>query len=116
MSTSRQKKSLPISAPQPNASVPLRENTELLFTYDSIEHNLSHILGRVLTLVDSIVPQGPQNKATKDLIKEAFRSQAQWMAGNANVQRSVQLNVDGVFTTLPATVTPIETITNITGF
>lgn len=33
------------------------------------------LLGRVLTIVDSSLPQGPQNKAAKDLIKHQFHQQ-----------------------------------------
>lgn len=40
--------------------------------YSVIEWRLKGLTGRVLTAVDAAIPQGPQNKATKDIIRNAI--------------------------------------------
>lgn len=40
--------------------------------YSVLEWRLKGLTGRVLTAVDAAIPQGPQNKATKDIIRSAI--------------------------------------------
>jgi hypothetical protein len=37
--------------------------------YSVIEWRLRKLAGRVLTAIDAAIPQGPQNKATKDIVR-----------------------------------------------
>jgi hypothetical protein len=47
------------------------DNT-LMIPLGKTKSNLIRLKGRVLTIVDSALPPGPQNKATKDLIRMAL--------------------------------------------
>jgi hypothetical protein len=51
--------------------VNLVDNT-LMIPFGNTQNNLVRVKGRILTIIDSAVPQGPQNKATKDLVRMAF--------------------------------------------
>ena len=44
----------------------------LLIPFGTTQNNLVRLKGRILTIIDSATPQGPQNKATKDLARMAF--------------------------------------------
>lgn len=43
-----------------------------VFTFECIRSELSHLRGKALTIIDSALPEGQQNKCTKDLVKSAF--------------------------------------------
>lgn len=43
--------------------------------YSVIEWRLKGLTGRILTAVDAAIPQGKQNKATKDIIRNAIMAE-----------------------------------------
>lgn len=42
---------------------------------DTVDFHLKSIAGRILTLIDGVVPEGKQNAAIKTLVKKEFREQ-----------------------------------------
>ena len=44
------------------------EETEVKLSYDFINGQLGYMLGRLLTLIDAVVSEPKQNKATKDMV------------------------------------------------
>lgn len=59
-----------------------------LITNKYYQESVSDILGKVLTVIDSSIPAGQQNKAIKDLIKDKFYFQTgettSWCWGREN--------------------------------
>lgn len=49
----------------------------------AIHAQISFIQGKVLTIVDATSASDAQNKAIKDLIKDAFRTQQNWISSLA---------------------------------
>lgn len=47
--------------------------------YEAIETQVSFLQGKVLTVIDAILSDERQLKATKDLIKSAFSEQLSWI-------------------------------------
>lgn len=49
----------------------------------AIQGQISFIQGKVLTIIDATYASPTQNKAVKDLIKDAFRTQQNWIGSLA---------------------------------
>jgi hypothetical protein len=45
----------------------------------TVEHRLSRLLGKVLTLMDACVADGRQNKACKDILRADFNSEINYL-------------------------------------
>lgn len=50
---------------------------------NAIQAQISFIQGKVLTIVDATYASSAQNKAVKDLIKDVFRTQQNWIGSLA---------------------------------
>lgn len=49
----------------------------------AIQAQISFIQGKVLTIIDATSASDAQNKAIKDLVKDAFRTQLNWIGSLA---------------------------------
>lgn len=52
--------------------------TKKQFSFKNIRVSLSHLQGKVLTIIDASILEDRQNKAIKDLIKKSFNEQIEW--------------------------------------
>lgn len=81
--------SVPSEAPEPQTDTEEREQrlgwdpVRALAIYNV---NTQILLGKVLTVIDAILPPGQQNKAVKDTVKEHFRTQHHWARGDCGVK------------------------------
>lgn len=51
----------------------MSENTQKPIPYDFVESVVKKLSGNVLTIIDAVTTEEKQNKAIKDLVKEAVR-------------------------------------------
>lgn len=47
--------------------------------YVAIEGQIKYLMGNILTVIDAVMPEGEQKKSTKDLIKDKFSQQLNWI-------------------------------------
>ncbi len=48
-------------------------------SYDAVKTQVGFLQGKVLTVLEAILPEGRQFKAAKDLVNNAFREQLDWI-------------------------------------
>ena len=48
------------------------KGAERLADHAFVQEQLRSLTGEILTIIDAVIPEGKQNKATKDLIRQAF--------------------------------------------
>jgi len=52
---------------------------ELRLSYEEVDSNITSLLGEILTIIDGGIIDKQQNKALKDLIKNKFYGQLEWI-------------------------------------